>query len=119
MGNALGMNLVLTLDHSSITGLITASRARHAKPVITSLDYKLLGEVTNKPGPSVNNGLLLTLNASTWTVTGTSYLTGLTLGEGARIKAPAGNKFSMTVNGVPTPIQPGSYKGNIVISVTK
>jgi len=118
-GSSLGENLVLTLDHSNITGVITASRARHPKPVITSLDYKMLGEVTNKPGPAVNNGVLLTLNNSTWTVTGTSYLTSLTLGAGSEIKAPAGSKVAMTVDGNPKAIGPGSYKGNIVISLAK
>jgi hypothetical protein len=118
-GSSVGENLVLILDHSNITGIITASRARHAKPVITSLDYKMLGEVTNKPGPAVNNGVLLTLNNSTWTVTGTSYLTSLTLGAGSEIKAPQGSKLAMTVDGNPKTISPGSYKGNIVISLVK
>jgi hypothetical protein len=118
-GSSLGKNLVLTLDHSNITGVITASRARHAKPVITSLDYKMLGEVTNKPGPAVNNGILLTLNNSSWTVTGTSYLTSLKLGAGSEIKAPAGSKVAMTVDGNPKAISPGNYKGNIVISLAK
>ncbi len=118
-GSSVGENLVLTLDHSKITGVITASRARHAKPIITSLDYKMLGEVTNKPGPAVNNGVLLTLNNSTWTVTGTSYLTSLSLGAGSEIKAPAGSKVAMTVDGNPKAISPGSYKGSIVISVSK
>jgi hypothetical protein len=119
MGNAAGKNLVLKLERANITGLITASRARHAKSIITSEDYKMLGEVTNRPGPAVNNGVILSMDASTWTVTGTSYLTSLTIDEVSVVKAPEGSKVTMTVDGVPTAIKAGSYKGNIVITVTK
>jgi hypothetical protein len=63
--------------------------------------------------------VLLTLNNSTWTVTGTSYLTSLSLGAGSEIKAPQGSKLTMTVDGNPKAISPGSYKGSIVISLTK
>jgi len=117
--NALGKNLVLKLDNSSITGIITASRARHAKATITSEDYLLLGEVTNRPCAAVNNGVILTLNGSAWTVTGTSYLTSLTIGDGSTITAPEGCKISMTVDGAAKAIKAGTYKGNIVITVMK
>jgi hypothetical protein len=56
---------------------------------------------------------------STWTINETTKLTGLTLGKGAVIEAPEGNTVTMTVNGVETPIQAGSYKGNIVLTVAK
>jgi len=56
---------------------------------------------------------------STWTINETTKLTGLTIGKGAVIKAPEGNTVTMTVNGVETPIQAGSYKGNIVLTVAK
>jgi hypothetical protein len=116
-GAASGKNMVLNLSNSSITGIITSSRAKHVKDTITSEEYLLLGEVTNTPGPAINNGVIVTLNGSTWTVTGTSYLTGLTIGEGSKVIAPKGQKVAMTIDGVKTPIKAGTYKGNIVLTV--
>jgi len=118
-GGASGKNLVLKLENANVTGVISATTAKHAKDTITADDYKLLGEVTNTPGAAVNNGVIVSMMNSTWTVTGTSYLTSLTIGEGASISAPEGSKVTMTVNGVAKPIKAGvSYKGNIVLTVT-
>ena len=95
------------------------SSSRHAKSSIGAEDYKLLGEVTNTPGAAVNNGVILSLDGgSTWTVTGTSYLTCLTIENGAVVKAPKGSSVTMTVDGVSRPIKSGMYKGNIVLTVT-
>jgi hypothetical protein len=118
-GPASGINMVLNLSNANITGIITASRAKHAKETITSEDYLMLGEVTNTPGPAVNNGVIISMNGSTWTVTGTSYLTGITIAEGSTIKAPEGHRVTMTVDGSAKAIKAGTYKGNIVITVTK
>jgi hypothetical protein len=118
-GPASGINLVLNLSNSKITGIITASRARHAKETITSEEYLLLGEVTNKPCAAVNNGVIVYMKGSTWTVTGTSYLTGLTIAEGSTVTAPEGSKISMTVDGASRAIKAGAYRGDIVITVTK
>jgi hypothetical protein len=118
-GAASGKNMVLNLSNSNITGIITSSRAKHVKDTITSEEYLLLGEVTNTPGPAVNNGVIVSLNGSSWTVTGTSYLTGFTIGEGSKVIAPKGQKVAMTVDGVKTPVKAGTYKGNIVITVIK
>jgi hypothetical protein len=118
-GAAAGINMVLNLDKSNITGIITASRARHAKETITAEEYLMLGEVTNTPGPAVNNGVVVSLNGSTWAVTGTSYLTSLTIAEGSAVTAPKGFKVTMTVEGSPKAIKAGTYKGNIVLTVTK
>ena len=118
-GAASGLNMVLNFKDSEITGVITASRARHAKPVITPEDYLLLGEVTNTPCPSVNNGVLVSLEDSTWIVTGTSYLTAITISKGAVIEAPKGRKVTMTVDGIEEPIKAGSYRGAIVLTVSE
>jgi len=116
---ASGKNMVLTFDNANITGVITASQSKHAKSSIGAEDYKLLGEVTNTSGPAVNNGVIVTLdNGSTWTVTGASYLTSLTIAEGATISAPEGRKVTMTVDGKETAVKAGAYKGDIVINVT-
>ncbi len=54
---------------------------------------------------------------STWVVSKTSYLTGLTIEKGSSVVAPPGHKLRMTVNGVWAPLGPGSYDGTIVLSV--
>lgn len=116
-GGASGKNLALTFNNANITGVITASTAKHAKDIITAEDYKLLGEVTNTAGAVVNNGVIVNLTGSTWTVTGASYLSSLTIGEGASINAPEGKTVTMTVNGAKKPIKAGAYKGNIALTV--
>jgi flagellar basal body rod protein FlgF len=76
--------------------------------------------VIDTPRTAVNNGVIVTLtNGSRWTVTGTSYLTSLTIDEGSTITAPKGNKVTMMVDGVVKTIEPGGYKGKIVLTVTK
>jgi hypothetical protein len=98
-------------------GVITASAARYAKDALTSADYKLVSEVKNTPGAAVNNGVIVGLYNSTWTVTGTSYLTSLTIGDGSSVVAPKGQKLTMTVDGAAKPIKAGGYEGAIVLNV--
>jgi len=88
--------------------------------VIASKNAGYLGDLVNSPAPAVNNGVIVSLtNGSVWTVTGTSYLTGLTIDNGT-ITAPEGNKVIMTVNGKRTEIKTGrTYTGDIVISLSK
>jgi len=113
-----GKNLVLDFDNATITGVITASVARHAKETITSADVKLVSEVTNTPAAAVNNGVIVSLQQSNWIITGTSYLTSLTLDEASTVAPAEGHKLSMTVDGVATPMEAGSYTGAIVLDVT-
>ena len=56
---------------------------------------------------------------STWVVKDTTKLTSLTIERRAAIKAPEGYCVTMTVDGVGIPIKFGSYKGKIVLTVTK
>jgi hypothetical protein len=118
-GGPSGKNMVLTFDNSKITGVISATRTAHAQSTITSADYKQLGVVSNTVTPVVNNGVIVTLgDRSAWTVTGTSYLSRLTVAAGAELTAPAGKSVAMTVDGVPTPIVPGTtYTGAVVLTV--
>ena len=61
-------------------------------------------------------GLSLSMDGSSvWNVTEDSYLTALNIEEGAQI---LGSEVSMTVDGVETPIEAGTYEGEIVITVT-
>jgi hypothetical protein len=80
-------------------------------------DYKYLGVVTNTPGPAVNNGVIVSLDAdSSWTLTGTCYLTSLSLEEGSVVAGQGGGQVIMTVDGVETTIAPGTYSGAIVLA---
>lgn len=54
-----------------------------------------------------------------WVVSATTKLDGLNIGKGASITAPDGYSLTMTVNGIGTAIKAGSYKGQIVLTVTE
>jgi hypothetical protein len=118
-------NMGLTFENAEITGVITASEARHFYegeyyPKIGVNEFKAFSHVVNTPGPVVNNGVIVTLEkGSTWTVTGTSYLSKLTIAEGSNISAPSAQTLTMTVDGGDpiTDIATGTYTGNIVLTV--
>ena len=123
-GGAPGQNLVLTFDNATITGVVSASIAHHymLDPGVFTIgadEYYRLGEVINTPGPAVKNGVIVTLkNNSKWIVTKTSYLTKLTFEGNGATSAPAGYKVSLSVDGVPKLLKPGTYTGAIVLKVT-
>ncbi|MFJ3302124.1 hypothetical protein ACIPSA_03175 [Streptomyces sp. NPDC086549] len=79
-----------------------------------------MGHVTNTPTPVVDNGVLVTLDGgSEWTVTGTSYLSRLTLSADSAVTAPAGSTLLMTVDGAPATVEPGGdYSGAITLSMS-
>jgi hypothetical protein len=54
----------------------------------------------------------------TWVVEETTKLNRLTIEEGGSITARAGYEVIMTVQNVETAIEPGTYKGNVVLTVT-
>lgn len=114
-----GKNLALTFDSTDVTGVISSSVSRHSQSTITSADYELMGVVTNTAQAAINNGVVVALTGdSVWTVTGTSYLTSLTVGADATVAGTDGHAVSMTVDGVATAIVPGaSYAGAIVVTV--
>jgi hypothetical protein len=56
---------------------------------------------------------------SVWNVTHDSYLGTLTLENGAKVQAPEGSSLRMTVDGRETNLEPGTYKGQIIIQVIK
>jgi len=118
-GPASPRNLGVTLKASTLAGVISASTTKNKyADTIDAEHYRYLGEVDNTVGAAVNNGVIVSLDKdSTWTVTGASYLTSLTLTEGARLEAPLGKTPVMTVNGTATPIAAGTYTGAIVITV--
>ena len=70
--------------------------------------------VENTLCPAVNNGVIARFDDnSSWLVTKPCYLTALTLAPGASVLAPDGKSLTMLVDGTETPIQPGTYTGNI------
>jgi hypothetical protein len=112
------LNLVLHFAASRVTGVISATLAEHSVQVIDSSNWWELGHVSNTARPAINNGVIVTLTGgSNWTVTGTSYLTALTLDATSAVTGSPGGKVTMTVDGTPTAITPGgSYTGAIVLS---
>jgi hypothetical protein len=115
-------NLDLKLVNARVKGVISAARAVYKKglAVIDSSNFEELSAVTQAAQEPVNNGVIVSLDKdSVWTVTGTSYLTSLTVARGAAIKAPEGKTLTMTVDGVKKTIGAGTYKGKIVLTVTK
>ncbi|MGW7258779.1 hypothetical protein [Streptomyces sp. NPDC054834] len=114
-----GKNMVLTFEDSAVEGVISASRARHRVSTIDASTFYELGIVTNTVQPAVNNGAIVKLNSgSTWTVTGTSYLTSLTIAADAAVKAPRGKTVTLTVDGTPTALTPGTTRtGALTLTV--
>ena len=114
------LNMVLNLKNSKIAGVISASESHHPSPQITKVNQSDFHSITDTVQPAVNNGVIVNLaDGSTWTVTGTSYLTSLIIADGSTVTAPEGSKVTMTVNGVKKEIKPGKYSGKITLSINK
>lgn len=110
------INLVLTLDHVELEGVISASRARHAVKKISGSNRKEIYQVYDTPSPVVNNGVILTLkNGTEWTVVGHNYLSALHIDESSRILTPDGCDVELIVNGQEIPCVPGDYVGEIFL----
>ena len=104
-------NLDLTFENAAVTGRITAAKVRHRVERVDKTNCEQLGELDFTAREAINNGVIVTLKSgAVWNVTGTSYLTKLVIEDGAAV-----NARSMTVDGVPTPLVPGTYTGKIVI----
>ncbi|MGW1783313.1 hypothetical protein ACWCQQ_29885 [Streptomyces sp. NPDC002143] len=104
-----GKNMVLTFAGSTVKGVISATKTRHRVASIDASTFYELGIVTNTVRPAVNNGAIVRLESgSVWTVTGTSYLTSLTLAADAAVRAPRGKAVTLTVDGTPTALTPGT-----------
>ncbi|MEP9385185.1 hypothetical protein [Nocardioides sp. KR10-350] len=125
--NTVPKNMVMNLDGSAVTGVISSSTSVHKVPTISydnGQGYKNIGEVTNTVSSPVNNGVIVNLaNGSTWRVTGTSYLTSLTIDQHSRIVGHGG-KVTITQGGTTyTPDQlvgktiTGGYGDPIIVKV--
>jgi hypothetical protein len=118
-GPASALNLVLNFAASKVTGVATATLTTHHVDTIDSSNWWELGHVTNVAQAAINNGVIVSLtDHSTWTVTGTSYLTSLSLDATSAVAGLHGKKLTLTVDGTQTPLTPNSsYAGAIVITV--
>jgi hypothetical protein len=112
------LNLVLNFAAAQVAGVLTATLAEHHVDTIDASNWWELGAVTNTAQPAVNNGVIVALTkGSTWTVTGKSYLTALSLDATSAVTGPAGGKVTVTVNGTAVTVTPGAkYTGAIVVT---
>ena len=105
-------HLSVLLSNVVYTGLISTTEAKHDLPAITYREYEQIGEVNNTVCIPENAGLVVSLKNSTiWNVTGTGYMTSLTVDSTSSL----GNA-AVYVNGVKTSIEAGkTYTGVIKI----
>lgn len=116
--SSVSRNLCLTFENATVTGTITSSTATHAVASIGADDWREIGNITNTAAPAVNNGVIVSLTkGSEWVVTGTSYLTSLTIEWGSSLSAPAGYKVALKLGGKPMLPKPGTYTGQVVVEV--
>jgi hypothetical protein len=114
--NGMSGTVNVTLENSTITGAITTSTTAPVGEISQAYYYNI-SEVTNTYG-TTGYGMTVSLDAdSEWVVDTDSYLTGLTIANGATVTAPAGKTVTMTVDDVVTPIAAGDYTGKIELTV--
>ena len=76
-----------------------AFAAENQNTYFTINEYWSIGQVANLVNSNGSNAIHVTLeNGAVWTVTGTSLIDSLTIGEGCRVIVPEG--VTLTVNGV-------------------
>lgn len=111
-GSSKATDLNLILDNVTYTGNVSTAEAYHEKPVIGHIDYDLIGVVNNTVCVPENAGIVVNLkNNTTWNVTGTGYVTSLTIDETSTM----GNA-KVYVNGVETKVEAGkTYTGVVKI----
>lgn len=113
-------NLGLTFTDVKLEGVISSATQAYREGLnyIDEVNRDELSNITQTAAPTVNNGVVLSLDASSvWTVTGTSYLSALTIADGARIIASSGKRVTFFVNGAEMEIKQGSYYGKLVLFV--
>jgi hypothetical protein len=125
-GHTADSDILVNFENVVIEGAITTAATRRLAEDLTMDDadqYYLIGEVEHTFGPPAAEdeyGLVATLDEnSIWTVTETSYLTGLNIAAGAIVTAPCGSRLRMTVDGVETELSAGAYAGEIVLEVAE
>jgi len=113
-------NLGINMKNARIKGIVSSAVQEYPEGVteITPENWLDISNVTQTAALTVNNGVILSLDGdSIWTITGTSYISALTLAPGARVETVDGRTLKMTVNAKETPVAPGTYTGDIVIQI--
>jgi len=113
--------LQVSLEDASLTGAISTSTVAPTHGTPTARTYGLIGRMTHtlRRVPAAH-GVEVTLgHGARWVVTKTSYLAGLTIGEGAHLTTPVGYGLAITVDGKDMPVAAGHYRGAVVLSVTR
>ena len=130
-----GAAIELTLDNSELDGAISSAWSHHVDAEGNTLDetefycdsftgtrdgkdgvwdHTMYLRLACEPAETRCNPVYLTMtNGAIWMVTGTNYLSGLTIDDSSEIK---GMGLKMTVNGVETEIKAGSYEGEIILT---
>lgn len=80
-------------------------------------DYQGCSWVRDTEWNTVNGVRMSIDSGSSWTVSADSTLSSLTIQPGGSITGLNGAAVTMTVNGAVTPVAPGVYTGNIVLSI--
>lgn len=114
-------NIEVNLVSAHIEGVISsASQAyRDGLNVIHEDERMEISNVTQTAAPTVNNGVIVNIDStSSWKVTGTSYITALSLAPGAVLLPTEGRKITMFIDGNETEIRAGHYQGDIKITLT-
>lgn len=106
----------LSLTGTTLTGKITGKTAEEWNALCREKGFE--SYLIDPDGYKTIHGVRLALESgSLWNVAGDSTLTSLSIGEGAKIAAPAGRTLRMTVDGVETSIKAGTFAGDIEIKV--
>lgn len=85
----------------------------------TIAEYYNIGHVANRFYNNGDNALTVNLtDNAVWNITGDCLLSTLIIGDDATVAAENGT-LEMTVDGEPTELAPGTYKGEIRISYTE
>lgn len=127
-----GADLAVILSATSLEGVASSSVGLHQQETLVSVwdtngrtgseDYKLLGKLTNYPFASIGNDVSVSLeNGSRWIVTGTCYLTSLTVDSDSTVAAPDGYRLTLSVDGAEQSLSSGeaAYTGNVLLTVTE
>jgi len=118
-------DVVVNFENATITGAITTATAQSQADIdgitVTKKYYYYIGAVKNTYCHTDDKyGMKVSLDGkSRWIVDKTSYLTDLTISEGAEITAPDGFTLKMVVDGAEKEIKAGKYSGSITLSVIK
>jgi len=110
-------DMKVTLEGTALTGAIRQGTYKTWKALWSAKGVSSANWLQDTSWSGSNTLSVTVQNSSTWTVTGDSSLTSLTIANGASVTAPSGKTMIMTVNGVEAAIKPGAYTGTIVISI--